>query len=133
MKPQDDTMHHNNVDGIALGKFITARRIEHGISRRELARRANVADLSRIEAGLINNPSTGTLWAIAQALDITPTELIAAGRPTALPAFRPYLRTKYGQLPERDLAEMERYFANLAAKHGLTDHDIQGPSPGDDE
>ena len=50
--------------------------------------------------------------------------------PDDLPSFRPYLRTKYRDLPADDVEAIERYAARLAKKHGIN---LDGPAPGEDE
>ena len=47
--------------------------------------------------------------------------------PEELPALRPYMRAKYRELPETAVAEVERYIADLAKKHG------SGPADREDE
>jgi hypothetical protein len=50
--------------------------------------------------------------------------------PSDLPALTPYLRTKYGQLPESATDAIATYAARLAKRHGV---DLTGPAPGEDE
>lgn len=111
-----------------LGAFIRERREELGISRRELARRANVADVSRLEQGLVVNPRRDTLQALAEALNLTLSELVAVGKQPALPSFTPYMRAKYRDLPDEVIEEVEAFIASLRAKHA-----IQEPQAGEDE
>ena len=73
-----------------LGAFIRDRREELGISRRELARRANIADVSRLEQGRVVNPRRDTLQALAEALNLTLSELVAVGK---APSSRTSCRT----------------------------------------
>lgn len=114
-----------------LGQFIRERRKELGLSAREVARRADVNNLPRIEAGTIS-PETTTLAAIAAALEVELTDLLAvmgSAKPSpALQLSRPYLRTKHRDLPDEALTELDRYVARLRRKHGL-----QGPQAGEDE
>ncbi len=115
----------------ALGAFIRQRRVELGLSARELARRAGVADVIRIEQGILLNPRTDSLRAIAHGLDVPLNDLLAAADyvpAKELPTFTPYLRTKYKELPEQAVAEMEQFLQRLRHKHGTG-----GPVDGEDE
>jgi transcriptional regulator with XRE-family HTH domain len=81
-----------------LGRAIRRAREGLGISIRELGRRAGVsaAQLSRIEAGQVEQPSIDTLVAVARALDRNPKPLLIAsghiGREEALATLRPMFR-----------------------------------------
>jgi transcriptional regulator with XRE-family HTH domain len=81
-----------------LGETIRRAREGFGISIRELGRRAGVsaAQLSRIEAGQVEQPSIDTLVAVARALDRNPKPLLIVsghiGREEALAALRPMFR-----------------------------------------
>ncbi len=117
-----------------LGAAITARRQALGLSMYELARRSGVhrSRILRIESGEARHPDPRTLSGVAAALGIPSADLFAlAGYKSTreLPTFRPYLRTKYGQLPADALRKLERYFERIAAEYG--DHD--GPAAGEDE
>jgi hypothetical protein len=50
--------------------------------------------------------------------------------PDDLPSFQPYLRTKYRDLPQRAIADLNKAFTDIAKRHG---YDARGPSPGEDE
>ena len=50
--------------------------------------------------------------------------------PTSLPSLRPYLRSKYSELPAEAAEQLERYAERLAKRHGV---DLSGPAPGEDE
>jgi transcriptional regulator with XRE-family HTH domain len=66
----------------SVGQVIKKAREGYGYSIRELGRRANVsaAQLSRIEAGKVDQPALDTLLSVARALDRNPKPLlIAAG------------------------------------------------------
>jgi transcriptional regulator with XRE-family HTH domain len=81
-----------------LGKAIRRAREGFGISIRELGRRAGVsaAQLSRIEAGQVEQPSIDTLVAVARALDRNPKPLLIVsghiGRDEAVAALRTMFR-----------------------------------------
>jgi transcriptional regulator with XRE-family HTH domain len=62
-----------------LASVIRRMRVEQGITQEAMAFKAEVtiATLSRVERG-VTNPAWPTLVKIADALDITPVELVAA-------------------------------------------------------
>ncbi|MDQ6525561.1 helix-turn-helix transcriptional regulator [Nocardioides sp. LHD-245] len=105
------------------------------LSVKELARRSGLVDstIGRIERGDTAAPTPELLDALANALELDLADLyVAAGyaRPTQLPTFAPYLRSKYANLPNEARAELEASFARIAAKHG---YHADGPAPGQDE
>lgn len=67
---------------VLLSLAIKRERARLGLSMSELAKRAGLAksSLSQLEAGL-GNPSLETLWALAMALDIQVSQLIAQPQP----------------------------------------------------
>ncbi len=81
-----------------VGEAIRRAREGLGLSIRELGRRAGVsaAQLSRIEAGQVEQPSIDTLVAVARALDRNPKPLLIASghirRAEALATLRPMFR-----------------------------------------
>ena len=117
-------------DVAELVAFITKRREALGVSRRELARRAGVADVARLELGQIPKPRTDTLAAIAQALDMSLSELLGMGKPESLPNFRPYMRRKYPEMPDDALADIDAYIAKLTEQYHISP---TGPLDGEDE
>jgi transcriptional regulator with XRE-family HTH domain len=117
----------------SLGQFIRSHREAKAVSTRQLASQVNVdkSQIIRLEQGTVASPRADLLAGIATALDLDLADLYGfAGytRPAELPTFVPYLRAKYGDLPEDAVADMERYFARLARKHGTS-----GPRDGEDE
>lgn len=72
-----------------IGAQVALRRTQRGLSAAELARRAGIskATLSTLEAGT-GNPTVGTLDALALALRIPLTDLLAPEAPSA-PTFVP--------------------------------------------
>lgn len=119
----------------ALAYALKQRRKALGLSASEVARRAGVepSTLTRLELGERSSPRPDLLKAIAGVLQLPVSDLFAAADWLAkdeLPSFRPYLRAKYGQLPEAAVAELERSLAELAQRHG---YDADGPAPGVDE
>ena len=125
-QPKDSS---EQVNVTKIGAFITERREALGISQRELIRRSGVINLNRLELGTTASPRTDTLQAVADALGISLSELVAAGRPEELPTLTPYLRAKYGDMPEEGRRRMTKYFERLAKEYNMSD----GPKDGEDE
>ncbi len=118
-----------------LGALIKAKRAEAGVSLPKLEALTGIDDglLSRMESGLILTPSPDKLGRIADALKIPLADLYALAdyaAPSQLPSMRPYLRTKYRELPEEAAEQLDAYVKRLAKKHGV---DLSGPAPGEDE
>lgn len=119
-----------------LADAIRERRQELGLSASEVARRADVAKgtITRLELGQITSPRMDNLRSIADVLQIPLTNLLAESRVlrgSDLPTLQPYLRTKFKDMPERAVREIEEHFRDVAARHGI---DINtGPAPGEDE
>lgn len=127
-------MNHNDIQGLA--RTIRLQREKLGISASELARRARVAKgtITRLELGQNAAPRMDNLLAIAEALELPLTELLAESdllQKDDLPAFSPYLRTKYKGIPESALKEIDEHFREVAKRHGI--HLNNGPAPGEDE
>ena len=75
---------------VAIGAQISLRRSQRGMSSAELARRAGISKttLSNLEAG-VGNPTVATLDALAVALRLSMTDLLASetgGGPVLIPA-----------------------------------------------
>ena len=82
-----------------LGEFIKTRRIELGLSIRQLAERSGVdkGNLSRIENGKRSSVSEKGLAQVAQVLQVDVSELQGLTLPAeALPPTRAYFRRKLG-------------------------------------
>lgn len=116
-----------------LAAFLSRRRKAKGMSIRGVAQAAGVdaATVLSLEQGRIVYPRVEKLRAVSDALGIPAAELYAAigwlpGKD--LPAFRPYLRAKYRQLPPEAVQEIEAVFERLARDYGL-----HGPQDGEDE
>ncbi|WP_285728210.1 helix-turn-helix domain-containing protein [Psychromicrobium xiongbiense] len=119
-----------------IGKIIKTRREALGITAAELGRRIGVypSSITRLEAGEVSASKLNTIRAIATALDIPLTELLAESNVLTdddLPRLTPYLRTKYKDMPESAIREIEQHFAKIAKRHGITPN--HGPGPGQDE
>ena len=118
-----------------LARTLKRRREGLGLSASEVARRAGVRNstVTRIELAQILSPRAENLKAIAGVLELPVSDLFAAADwvpKGELPSFQPYLRAKYGDLPDTAVAELERSFTQLAERYG---YDPAGPAPGEDE
>jgi transcriptional regulator with XRE-family HTH domain len=118
-----------------LGRQLRARREALGLSLRELAERAETTDTTviRIEQGAYAAPAPDKLSRIADALGLSLADVFALAEyvvPDELPAFTPYLRSKYRDLPPPAVKELELSFERIAKRYGL---DSTGPAPGEDE
>ena len=116
-----------------LGKLLRSSRDKLGLSASEVARRSSVdtATITRLEQAQIRSPKPETLRAIAQVLGIPTADLFAVADwlpPDELPSFRPYLRSKYRELPAEAVQEIEDVFERLAR-----DHQLQTPRDHEDE
>lgn len=123
-------------DAQGLAKAIRNQREKLGLSASEVARQAGVAKgtITRLELGQISNPRMDNLRSIADVLGIPLTELLAESsllRDSDLPALTPYLRTKFKDMPEGALKEIDEHFREVAKRHGI--HLNNGPAPGEDE
>jgi len=119
----------------ALGKVLRDRREALGLSLRQLTQRVSIPDATivRIEQGAFSAPAPDKLARLADALGLSLADVYALADyavPSDLPSFKPYLRTKYRDLPAEDVAAIERYATRLARKHGIS---LDGPAPGEDE
>lgn len=118
-----------------LGALIREHREGAGLSLRQLKELTGIDDglLSRMESGAILTPSPDKLGRVAEALQIPLADLYALAdyaAPSELPSMRPYLRTKYRELPISAANELDAYVQRLAKKHGVS---LSGPAPGEDE
>lgn len=120
-------------DKKTLGDTLREARVAQGLSTREVARLAGVdqATVVRIENGTYMKLRPDRLARLASALGLSADIFALANiTPNDLPSFRPYLRSKYGQLAEEDVASIERYAARIAKRRGVS---LDGPAPGEDE
>lgn len=114
-----------------LAALLRTKRQATGLNASEVARRAGVdkGTVTRIELGQIPRPRPENLRAIGDVLGIPAADLFTATDwlPDGdLPTFRPYLRSKYRELPEEAVAEIEAVFDRLArdyGSHGLINHE----------
>jgi transcriptional regulator with XRE-family HTH domain len=118
-----------------LARILKPRRLELQYSIRDVANRAGVNKDSvlTLENGTNLTPQPETLKAVAQALELSVTDLmlIADWLPAdELPNLRPYLRAKYG-LSDPEAAELDDYLAKLQQRHGSQGG--TGPRDNEDE
>jgi transcriptional regulator with XRE-family HTH domain len=123
---------------VQLINLLAKKRAASGLSIGEVARRAGVdiGTVSRIESGRIANPKPETLQAIGEVLGIPASDLFATAGwvpSRELPSIRPYLRTKYRQLPPEAMEEIEAHFEAVAREHGVSFDPNNGPLNGEDE
>jgi transcriptional regulator with XRE-family HTH domain len=118
-----------------FGQYIRQLREERKLSIRGLASEAGVDSgaLTRLEHGKVRAPQPDTLKALAMALDVPLADMFAMADyivPYDLPGMAPYLRARYGHLPEETLKEINNYLERLIDEHGL---DPGGPLAFEDE
>ena len=123
----------NSEQAARLAELLRRKRQDAGLTAREVARRAgvDVGTVTRIELAQIPRPRPDSLRAIGEVLSIPAADLFAATDwlpREELPSFRPYLRTKYRELPPEAVAEIEGLFDRLARDHGS-----DGPVGDEDE
>ncbi len=109
--------------GHRLGEAVHRARQARGLSIRKLAETAGVTHsfIARLEAGRFQTVSPDNLTALAHALDIAPEDLFVLSGyavPERLPTFGPYLRARYGELPEQAIDQLNQYFELLRDKYG---------------
>jgi transcriptional regulator with XRE-family HTH domain len=119
----------------ALGKVLRERRETLGLSLKRLGDKVGLPDVTilRFERGDHAAPAPDKLARLAEGLGLKLADVFALADyavPSELPSFKPYLRTKYRDLPPEDIESIEKYAARLAKKHGIT---LDGPAPGQDE
>jgi transcriptional regulator with XRE-family HTH domain len=116
-----------------LADLLRNRREALGLAMREVAARSgcNIATMSALEAGTNRSPQPDTLKAVASVLALPIYDvfvLVDWLPPDELPTLRPYLRSKYRNLTDRQIDSIERYTARLARYHGSS-----GPANLEDE
>jgi len=126
MSPRYNRSRMSKQQAKKLGDFIRTEREAAGRSLSQLAEAVGVqkSTILRMEHGAIESPSPLTLQQIAEVLGADFEDLFALagyGTPDGLPAAGPYLRRKYGAMPEEALAEAEAFFAEWEAKHRAED------------
>ena len=118
-----------------LGKHIKRLREQRGLSQRQLATKSGIhsGSLSNIENGT-RAPELATLKAIATALGVPVTEMVAIGdylNPyDLLPSATGSLHDRYGHLSKEALASIDNYLKRLIDEHEL---EPNGPLAYEDE
>ncbi len=117
-------------DETPLGSILRQRRLELGLSLGQLAAVTGLhkSFLSRLESGVVRQPSTDSLQRIAAALELPDTAVFGLLDDRArdqLPPLQPYLRAKY-DLPDAVIAEIAAYLGRYGELSS-------GPRDGEDE
>ena len=104
-----------------VGQLVRRLREQRGWTSYELAERSglNRSIVSKLERDL-RSPSPETLAKLADALEVGVEDSYAAAGfapPKGLPTFRPYLRAKYGHIPDVKLSELSDYFERIAEEY----------------
>ena len=113
-----------------LGNTLRQRRSELGLSLSQLAEATGLhkSFLSRLESGIVRQPSADSLQRVAAALELPDTTVFGLLDDRArdqLPPLQPYLRAKY-DLPDAVIADIAGYLARYG--------DVSsGPRDGEDE
>lgn len=118
-----------------LGEVLRARREQLGYSQYGLEAVSGVdhSVIGRIESGHIAAPAPDKLARLASVLRLNVADVfLLAGyaAPRQLPSFRPYLRTRYGNLPPEALAQLDAYFERIQQAYGGGERE---PLDGEDE
>src|SRR5215207_6718980 len=113
-----------------LGNTLRERRLELNLSLSQLADSTGLhkSFLSRLESGVVRQPSADSLQRVAAALGLPETEVYGLLDDRArgqLPPLQPYLRAKY-DLPDEAIAEITAYLSHYG-------HVREGPGPRDGE
>ena len=123
----------SNLDQLA--DVVSTARKAKGLTTRDVAAQIgrDQSGIVRLENASVLAPQPTMLAGLARVLDLNLSDLYAlAGltEPTDLPAFTPYLRSKFAGLPDEAHDELERSFRRIAKKYG---YNADGPKPGEDE
>lgn len=112
-----------------LAEALRVARARKDLTAREVARRAgvDVGTVRLLEREKITQPRIDSVRAIAEVLGIPLADLYAMLHwlpAKELPTLRPYMRAKYGELSDDDLARVEAFVAELTQQHaGPRDHE----------
>ena len=107
-----------------FGRYLRLARVQLGISARELARRAGVADstIVRIEQGAFAEPDPMTLESIAGALGLDRVEmyrLVDYEPPIELLSLDEFLTVRYPTLPATARGEIDTHLRKVLHRHGI--------------
>ena len=113
-----------------LGTTLRQRRQALGLSLAQLADSTGLhkSFLSRLESGVVRQPSADSLQRVAAALELPETDVFGLLDDRArdqLPSLKPYLRAKY-DLPDEVIGEITAYLSRYG-------HVSEGPGPRDGE
>lgn len=102
-----------------FARYLAQHRTARGFTISQLAREAGIAKSSihrwEAEEGL---PAPELIEPLARALGVDYEEVFElVADPDDLPAFTPYLRTKYGELPDEAVAEAGAFFDKLTRRY----------------
>lgn len=119
----------------AIGAFLRSKREALGLSMRDLEAISGVGNsvIARFETGQFGRLDPDKLARLSRALGVPLNDVLAAGGITSgadLPRYGVYLRTRYQEIPEEEIAKIERYFARIAHRYGI---DEDGPVSREDE
>ena len=120
-----------------FGRHVRLARVQLGISARELARRAGLADstIVRIEQGAFAEPDPTTLESIAGALGIDRAEmyrLVDYEPPIGLLSLDEFLTARYPTLPATGRNEIDTHARKVLHRHGIDLEPKNEPvAPGD--
>jgi transcriptional regulator with XRE-family HTH domain len=118
-----------------FGDYIRRHRKQQKLTSRGLAERADIdiATVVRLEQGKYRTPRPKTLEGLSSALELPLADVFAMADyvlPYDLPTMTPYLKARYGFLPEEAISSLDAYFRTLLDKYGL---DLNGPAAREDE
>lgn len=116
-----------------LANLIRSERARLNMTIVDVAKLADVdrTTITRLENGQLESPRIKTVANVGRALSIPTADLFPTTDAYAandLPSLTPYLRTKYANLSESDIEELDTFRKQLEARHGA-----QGPQNREDE
>jgi transcriptional regulator with XRE-family HTH domain len=121
-----------------FGAMVRRRREALGMTTTELACKVGTRDstISRIELGAFATPRPDKLAHLAEHLSLPLADVFAAVGyvvPDELPRWEAYLRTKYPDLPDDAIAELQLSFTRITARYdaaadGASIHDLHRTS-----
>ena len=118
------TKTDKNNPSTPLASLVAGLRKAAGISTWTLAQRSGIdrSNIRRIESGLVSNITVVTMQKLAAALGVDVERFYEAHWETTgqtLPSLPTYFRTKYRQLNDHQIAQIEEFVAELqsAYKH----------------
>jgi transcriptional regulator with XRE-family HTH domain len=108
----------NTPKSTPLSRLLSSLREEAGLSTWALAKRSGIdrSNIRRIETGVVANVTVATMQKLADGLDVEVERFYEAhwettGQP--LPSLPTYFRTKYRNLNDRQIAQIEEFVADL--------------------